>query len=57
MGLIDKIFGTTSQQQIKKIMPLVKKINEWEPKIHALKDRFSFFISEDHIFKNDVFSC
>ena len=38
MGLIDKLFGTTSQQQIKKIMPLVKKINEWEPKIHALKD-------------------
>ncbi len=38
MGLIDKLFGSTSAQQIKKIMPLVKKINALEPEIHALSN-------------------
>ncbi|MBQ3937828.1 MAG: preprotein translocase SecA, partial [Clostridia bacterium] len=38
MGLIDKLLGNTSAQQIKKVMPLVKKINEWEPEIHGLSD-------------------
>ncbi|MBR6007239.1 MAG: preprotein translocase subunit SecA, partial [Clostridia bacterium] len=36
MGFIDKLFGNTSAQQIKKIMPLVKKINAFEPDIQKL---------------------
>ncbi len=38
MGFIDKLFGNTSEQQIKKIRPLVKKINELEPSIKKLSD-------------------
>lgn len=38
MGFIDKLFGSTSAQQIKKIMPLVKKTNAFEPEIQALSD-------------------
>ncbi len=38
MGLIDKIFGNTSAHQIKKIMPLVKRINALEPDIQKLSD-------------------
>ena len=38
MGLIDKIFGTYSSRQIKKIMPLVNKIEELEPIYTAMSD-------------------
>ena len=38
MGFIDKLFGNTSEQQIKKIRPLVKKINELEGSIKKLSD-------------------
>ena len=38
MGFIDKLFGNTSEQQIKKIKPLVKKINELEGSIKKLSD-------------------
>ncbi len=38
MGLIDRLLGNTSEQQIKKIKPLVKKINEFEPQIKKLSD-------------------
>ena len=38
MGFIDRLFGNTSEQQIKKIRPLVKKINELEGSIKKLSD-------------------
>ena len=38
MGLISAVFGTSSERKIKKIMPLVKKINELEPSMQALSD-------------------
>ena len=38
MGLIEKIFGTYSTREIKRVMPLVNKINELEPQIKALTD-------------------
>ena len=38
MGLIDKLFGNTSEHQIKKIRPLVKKINELEESVKKLSD-------------------
>ena len=38
MSLIEKIFGTYSSREIKRIMPLVNKINVLEPQIKALSD-------------------
>ncbi len=39
MGFIDKLLGTTSEGQIKKIRPLVTKINALEPSMQALPDK------------------
>ena len=36
--LIEKIFGTYSDRALKKIMPLVEEINEFEKKIEVLTD-------------------
>ena len=38
MGLIQKIFGTSSEREVKKIRPLVDKIEALEPEIKALDD-------------------
>ena len=38
MGFIDKILGRTSEQQIKKMMPTVNKINALEPAMKKLTD-------------------
>lgn len=38
MGFIDRLLGNTSEQQIKKIKPLVKKINALENSIKQLSD-------------------
>ena len=39
MGFIDKLLGNTSEAQIKKLMPMVKRINALEPEIQALSDK------------------
>ena len=33
MGFVDKLLGRTSEQQVKKLMPTVNKINALEPQI------------------------
>ena len=38
MGLISKIFGTYSEREVKRVMPLVNKINELEQEIEKLTD-------------------
>lgn len=38
MKLFDKIFGTYSDREIKRIMPTIKKINELEPTVEPLSD-------------------
>ncbi|MBQ7247356.1 MAG: preprotein translocase subunit SecA [Lachnospiraceae bacterium] len=38
MSLITKVFGTTSQREIKRIMPYVRKIEELRPSMMALTD-------------------
>ena len=38
MKIFDKIFGSYSEREIKRIMPIVKKINELEPSMKALSD-------------------
>ena len=38
MKIFDKIFGSYSEREIKRIMPIVKKINNLEPSIKALSD-------------------
>lgn len=38
MGFMDKLLGNTSEAKLKKLAPLVKKINELEPTMHALSD-------------------
>ena len=38
MGLFEKIFGTYSSREIKRIMPIVNKINSLEPSVAALSD-------------------
>jgi len=38
MGLFTKMFGTRSDRELKKIMPIVDKINALEPEFQALSD-------------------
>ena len=38
MGLITKLFGTTSEREVKKLRPLVDKIEALEPQMKALSD-------------------
>ena len=38
MGLFDKIFGTYSEKEVKRIRPIVEKINSLETEIQALSD-------------------
>ena len=38
MGFMDKLLGNTSEAKLKKLAPLVKKINDLEPEMHALSD-------------------
>lgn len=38
MSVLTKIIGTYSDRQIKKIMPMLKKINELAPMYHAMND-------------------
>ena len=38
MGLFDKIFGTYSEKEVKRIKPIVEKINNLETEIQALSD-------------------
>ena len=39
MGLFSKIFGTYSEKEVKRVMPIVKKINELEPEMQKLSDK------------------
>ena len=38
MGLLDKVFGTYSEREVKRILPLVKKIEDLDSKMSALTD-------------------
>ena len=38
MGIIGKVFGTYSEREVKRVMPIVKKINAMEPEMEKLKD-------------------
>ena len=38
MSLLEKVFGSYSDKEIKKIMPVVNKINSLEPEMEALSD-------------------
>ncbi|MBP3595842.1 MAG: preprotein translocase subunit SecA [Clostridia bacterium] len=38
MRLFSKIFGTYSEKEVKRIMPIINKINELEPEIQKLSD-------------------
>ena len=39
MGFLDKLLGSTSEAQVKKLMPMVKKINDLEGGMEALTDK------------------
>lgn len=38
MGILDKIFGSYSEREVKRIIPMVDKIDSLEPEIKALSD-------------------
>ncbi len=38
MGIIDKVFGTHSQRELKRINPIVDKIESYRPQMQALSD-------------------
>ena len=38
MNIIEKVFGTHSQREIKMIMPLVEKVEALRPQMMALSD-------------------
>ena len=39
MGLVSKIFGTYSEKEVKRVMPIVEKINSLEDEISKLSDK------------------
>ena len=39
MGLIEKIFGTHSENELKRIYPIVDRIDALEPEIQVLSDQ------------------
>ena len=39
MGFLDKLLGSTSEAQVKKLMPMVKRINDLEGGMEALTDK------------------
>ena len=39
MGLLKNIFGTYSEKEVKRVMPIVDKINSLEPKMEKLTDK------------------
>ena len=39
MGLFKKIFGTYSEKEVKRVMPIVEKINSLEPEMEKLSDK------------------
>ena len=38
MNMFSKVFGTRSQREVKRIMPLVKKIEDLRPEMQKLTD-------------------
>ena len=38
MSFVDKLLGNTSESRLKKLAPIVKTINELEPKLRSLSD-------------------
>jgi preprotein translocase subunit SecA len=38
MSLFDKLFGTYSERELKRIHPIAKQVVDWEPKIEKLSD-------------------
>ena len=38
MGIFEKIFGNYSEKEVKRIRPIVAKINDLEPQFEALSD-------------------
>ena len=39
MGIFSKIFGTYSEKEVKRVMPIIEKINSLEPEIEKLSDK------------------
>ena len=39
MGLFGKIFGSYSEKEVKRVMPIVEKINNLEPEMEKLTDK------------------
>jgi preprotein translocase subunit SecA len=37
-GILKKIFGDPNEKEIKKLMPIVEKVNDWESRIKVLSD-------------------
>ena len=46
MGFMDKLLGNTSEAKLKKLAPLVKKINELEPATHALSEKRTIYCAK-----------
>ncbi|MCG0275307.1 MAG: preprotein translocase subunit SecA [Thermosediminibacteraceae bacterium] len=38
LGILKKIFGDPNEREIKKLIPIVEKVNDWESKIKVLSD-------------------
>jgi preprotein translocase subunit SecA len=52
MGLFDKIFGTYSQRELKRVTPIADKVMELEPEMQALSDKELAAKTEE--FKNRI---
>ena len=39
MGILNKIFGNYSEKEVKRVMPIVEKINSLEPELEKLTDK------------------
>jgi len=52
MGILKSIFGSYSEKEVKRIMPIVEKVNSLEPEMEKLKD--SEFTEKTNYFKQEL---
>ena len=52
-SFIEKIFGTHSEHEVKRVIPLVEQIEALEPEYEKLTDALAFTVQETSVVKSD----
>ena len=52
MNMFSKVFGTRSQREVKRIMPLVEKIESLRPEMQKLSDELNQLLEKVYVYAN-----